>query len=243
MENFNHPEKVAGENEKEIDYKYINNQIVNKDLIHSDKEENQINNENVIYSEIEDKFPKTELREVEQYFFTEEVIKNLIDSLEYEENIVCLGTPAVADGFYKFKQKIVTCLDIDSRFNYLPGFQFFDILNSPDEINFKTDLLIIDPPFFKMSLVELYNCVEKLTGGNKSTKITFAFVHREERALLNIFKSYNLQLTKFQLEYRTVEPNRWNNYALYSNFEMGKIKFFNKKKISSISNINKNKKK
>ena len=89
------------------------------------------------------------------------------------------------------------CLDIDKRFDYLPGYLYYDILNPTeikDSINntyIKPNLIIIDPPFFKLNLVNLLNCVDVLTQGDKNTKIIFAFVHREERALLNIFKSYN----------------------------------------------------
>ena len=185
--------------------------------------------ENNLIENLDDKFPQTELREVEQYFFTENMIKILCDSLDFEEDIVCLGTPAVAHGFWKFKNKIVLCLDIDYRFNYLPGYKLFDIMN-PSNIEIKPKLLIIDPPFFKMNLNDLFDCIEKLTGGDKTTKILFAFVQREERSLLNIFKSYNLKLTKFSMEYRFVDVSKWCNYRLYSNYEFNKIKFVEKKK-------------
>lgn len=191
-------------------------------------------------------FPETELREIEQYFFSENVIINIVEALEYEENIICLGTPAVADGFFKFKNRRVLCLDVDTRFSYLPGYKYFDMLK-PTEIYeeeqnsenseisqnseniFKPNVLIIDPPFFKMNLLDLFNCVEFLTKGDKSAKILFAFVQREERALLNIFKAYHLQRTKFKLEYRHVDPTKWDNYALYSNCEFSRIKFLKNK--------------
>jgi hypothetical protein len=94
---------------------------------------------------------------------------------------------------------------------------------------FKPNLIIIDPPNFKMNLLDLYNCVEFLTKGDKSAKILFAFVQREERALLNIFKAYHLQRTKFKLEYRHVDFTKWDNYALYANCEFIKIKFLKNK--------------
>jgi hypothetical protein len=174
-------------------------------------------------------FPETELREIEQYFFSDNVLENIVSSLYYEDDIVCLCTPAVADAFYRFKEKEVICLDLDKRFSYLPLYQYYDLLK-PLEIEIKPNIIIIDPPFFKINLVDLYNCVECLTKCDKSTKIIIAYVHREERALLSIFKSYGLKLTKFKLEYRNVESSKWNNYALYANFECNKIKFYDKKK-------------
>ena len=62
------------------------------------------------------------------------------------------------------------------------------------------------------------------------TKIIFAFVIREEKNMLYIFKDYGLKLTKFQLEYQKVDKSKWNNYGIYSNFESGKIKFVKKNK-------------
>jgi hypothetical protein len=176
-----------------------------------------------------EKFPETEIKDWEQYFFTENVLAAIVDSLVYEENIVCLCTPAVADAFWRYKGKSVVCLDIDERFGYLPGFMKYDLLN-PVKIDIIPNILIIDPPFFQIKLVDLLNCVDVLTNGNKSTKIIFAFIKREEKALLSIFKSYNLKISKFKLEYKSVDPTKWNNYGIYINFESNKFKYFDKLK-------------
>ena len=173
-----------------------------------------------------------EIKDLEQYFFTEKVLEQITDIFQYEENILCLCTPSVADAFWKLKQKEVLCIDIDNRFNYLPKFINCDI--TKDEIslpnNFIPNLIIVDPPFFKMKLIDLYKCIEKITNGNKKTKLVFAFIIREDKALLSIFKSYNIQLTKFPLEYRGVDKTKWGNYGMYTNFEQGKFKYAYKKK-------------
>ena len=182
-----------------------------------------------------DNFPKKEIRELEQYFFSENVIQQLTSILQYENNILCLCTPSLADAFYKIYKKEVLCLDIDERFSYLPNFKKCDITNLNDlpiSNDYFPDLIIVDPPFFKMKIIDLYNCIEKITKGNKNVKIVIAYVIREEKNLLSIFKSYNLQLTKFKLEYANVDSAKWSNYGIYSNFESGKIKFLNKKKIN-----------
>lgn len=181
----------------------------------------------------ENSFPKNELRELEQYFFTENVLHQLVETFQYFNNILCLCTPAVADAFYRMKKKAVLCIDIDDRFSYLPNFIHGDVTKL-DEIalpdGYKPDVIIVDPPFFKMQLVDLYNFIEKITDKDKSTKIIFAFVIREDKKLLRVFKEYNLQLTKFKLEYQNVDPTKWENYGIYSNFEQGKIKFIKKNK-------------
>jgi hypothetical protein len=198
------------------------------EIILIDENQESANNEIDMDIDIGDYiFPETEIKDWEQYFFTENVLINFVESFVYENNIICLCTPAVADAFLKYKKKNVICLDIDERFSYLPGYLKYDITN-PVKIDVVPDMIIVDPPFFKMNLVDLFNCVESLTKGNKLTKIVFAFIKREEKALLNIFKSYGLRLTKFNLEYRSVDPTKWCNYGIYTNFEVSKFKFYGK---------------
>lgn len=178
-----------------------------------------------------DKIANAELRELEQYFFSDSVLNTMIEAFQYENNILCLCTPSVADAFWHLKQREVLCLDLDDRFNYLPKYIKYDVSN-PKMLDdgFVPDLIIVDPPFFKMNLLSLFNCIELLTGGNKKTKIVFAYVIREEKSLLNIFKEYQLKLTKFPLEYRAVDRSKWSNYGIYTNFENGKFKFSKKSK-------------
>jgi len=175
-------------------------------------------------------FP-SENKELEQYFFTEKVLDQIINTFQNEDNILCLCTPSVADAFWRLKKKEVLCIDIDNRFNYLPKFINCDI--TKDEINlpenFFPNLIIVDPPFFKMKLIDLYNCIEKITKKSKKVKIILAFIIREDKALLSIFKEYNLQLTKFPLEYRGVDKTKWGNYGIYTNFEQGKFRYSCKK--------------
>ena len=176
-------------------------------------------------------FP-TENKELEQFFFSDKVLEQITNTFQYENNILCLCTPSVADAFWKLKNKEVLCIDIDNRFNYLPKFINCDITKEEVKLpeNYVPDLIIVDPPFFKMKLIDLYNYIEKITKKNKKTKIVFAFLIREDKALLHVFKDYNLQLTKFPLEYRSVDKTRWGNYGIYTNFEQGKFKYSFKKK-------------
>ena len=179
--------------------------------------------------------PKTFIekkKEQEQYFFTDKVLEQIITSFQYFENIVCICAPSVADAFWRLLKKEVYCIDIDDRFNYLPKFINCDItkeeINLPE--NFVPNIIIVDPPFFKMRLIDLYKCIDKIAKKNKKIKLVFAFVIREDKALLSIFKDYNLQLTKFPLEYKGVDKTKWGNYGIYTNFEKGKFKYSFKKK-------------
>ena len=175
-------------------------------------------------------FLKNNNKNLEQYFFSENVLKQFTSILKYEENILCLCTPSVADAFYRYNNQNVFCIDIDSRFSYLKNFILCDITKDKIELNFIPNIIIVDPPFFKMKLIDLYNVINKLTKSNKNSKLMIAYVIREDKNLLYIFKDYNLKLTKFKLEYQNVESNKWENYGLYTNFEIGKIKFAQKSK-------------
>ena len=171
-------------------------------------------------------------KECEQYFFTDKILEQITTTFRYINNIVCICAPSVADAFWRFQKKEVYCIDIDDRFNYLPKFIHCDI--TKDEVklheNFIPDLIIIDPPFFGLKMIDLFNFVEKITKQNKKTKIAIGYIIREEKTLLTCFKEYNLQMTKFKMEYRTVDQTKWNNYAMYTNFEDGKLKYVFKKK-------------
>ena len=47
---------------------------------------------------------------------------------------------------------------------------------------------------------------------------------RDEQQVKSAFKMFNLTKTMYKLEYATVEPNRWENYGLYSNVDLPMIK-------------------
>lgn len=71
---------------------------------------------------------------------------------------------------------------------------------------------------------EIYNSVLTITKGDFNTKILIGFLKRESKSLLETFKKFNLKETNFKLEYPTARPNKWQNYALYSNIDLPNIK-------------------
>lgn len=195
-------------------------------------EKNSSEETNQKKEEPETRVPKTELRQYEQYFFTEKVLIDIVENLQYNENILCVCAPTVADAFWRYKQREIYCLDLDERFNYLPLYRKCDITdlsNIPLPENFVPDLIIFDPPFFGVKLIQMHDFFDKITKGNKNIKIAFGFLIRDEQNLLYIFNDYGLQRNKYQPEYRYVEPERWRNYGLYTNFESGKFKYMYKK--------------
>jgi hypothetical protein len=163
-----------------------------------------------------------ERHDLEQYFWTERTVNKLIQSLRFIPNCCCLTTPSLGHGFYQIGREEIV-LDIDTRFEYLPKFQYFDILVT-HSINEEIRIIVMDPPFFYIPMEQIYNAVLKITEGDTKCKLMIGFLIREEKALLHTFTSFNLKRTNFPLEYATARPNKWKNYALYSNIDLPGIK-------------------
>ena len=100
-----------------------------------------------------------ERHDLEQYFFTKEIIDKYIEALTMrfedkaglESKLCLICAPSLATAFYERHDIAVHCLDIDTRFKNLPKFVYFDLQN-PHEFKNDFELILIDPPFFYISL-------------------------------------------------------------------------------------------
>jgi hypothetical protein len=165
-----------------------------------------------------------ENRELEQYFWTSDSVKKILNACEYITDCCCFTTPSLAEGFKNIgrDEKI---LDIDERFSYLKYFEKFDIKNPhvPDGSgNF--NIIVIDPPFFNITTKELFEATNIITDNNFSTNIMIAYLVRFEYPLLETFKPYGISETSFSLEYAHIKPNKWRNFKLYSNIDLPGIR-------------------
>jgi hypothetical protein len=160
--------------------------------------------------------------DLEQYFWTENTVKRLMNALEYVSDCCCLTTPSLGVGFHEMGREEVV-LDIDTRFEFLPKFRYFD-LRIPFQTEESFQVIIVDPPFFYISLDIIKEAVLTIAKGDTSVKLLIGFLKREEAALLHHFQEFNLRETNFHLEYATVKPNKWKNYSLYSNIDLPGIK-------------------
>ena len=91
-----------------------------------------------------------ELHENEQYFFDQETLEKLSNVLKQFNSVCCLCVPSLGEKL-ELEGREVRILDIDTRFQRLKGFCFFDI-HRPEWIGETFDLIICDPPFFNVSL-------------------------------------------------------------------------------------------
>ena len=149
-----------------------------------------------------------------------------------EKKLCLLCAPSLATAFYEKHDINVTCLDIDTRFANLPSFRYFDILN-PEPFENDFEILLIDPPFFYISLEQMATAVSMVTNSSRAKggcKLMISFMVKDEPRVKQAFKAFGLERTNLELEYATVQPNRWSNYCLWSNVDIPMIKRVKSKK-------------
>ena len=166
-----------------------------------------------------------ENRDNEQFFWTSDTVKRIMKATEYMYECCCFTTPSLAHAYHE-QGREEKLLDIDERFAYLPRFEKFDIKDphEPEEGAGAFSVIVIDPPFFVTSLQELFDATNVITGHDYSTKIIIGFLIRYEKTLLEVFKPYGISETSASLEYAHIKPNKWRNFALYSNIDLPGIK-------------------
>lgn len=182
-----------------------------------------------------------ERRDLEQYFFTKNAIDKLISMLmmaypdknDLEEKVCLICAPSLSKAIYEQEGITVRVLDIDERFKgeAVPGFTYFDI-RDPKPISDKIELVLMDPPFFYITLEQLCKSIKVATCNRPDVKLLVSFMIRDEMKVKSIFEkvgNFTLERTNFELEYATVKANRWDNYAFYSNVDLPMIKRLKKK--------------
>ena len=141
-----------------------------------------------------------ERRDLEQYFFTTNNINSFInifnmtypDPAEIEEKVCLVWAPSLAKALYDEWDIKVTICDIDKRFEHLPGFRYFD-LKEPYDIPEKTfDLILIDPPFFSVTLEQQAKAMAVLAKDNFKWKLLISYPYRDESKLLYAFRDFGL---------------------------------------------------
>lgn len=160
----------------------------------------------------------TENHAREQYFWDAPTIKTLADILASFDSPCCLCTPTVGAELLR-RERSVTILDIDERFADLPGFQVWDLM-APGVVKKDFDVLLVDPPFFNVSLSRLFKGLRLLCRFDPSRKIMVAWLKRRESALLSRFESFSLRPTGLKLGYETVISCAKNDIELYANWDL-----------------------
>lgn len=158
----------------------------------------------------------TENQENEQYFFDAATVEHLADFAEMFANPCILCAPTLGRELVKRGHSPVI-LDIDERFSSTPGFRKFD-LKRPVYTSDVYDIVICDPPFFNVSLSQLFHAMRVLTHFEFETPILVSYLSRRGTALKSAMQPFKLEETGFSPKYETVVPGPKNDIEFYANF-------------------------
>src|SRR5437868_1962621 len=101
-----------------------------------------------------------ERHEREQYFFDAATVRVLADFVGSFERPCCLCAPTIGRELHR-RGRAVRVLDVDERFSDLSGFLAWDLYR-PRHLDEEFDLVLCDPPFFNVSLSQLFSAVRVL---------------------------------------------------------------------------------
>ena len=159
-----------------------------------------------------------ERHEREQYFFDAETLGALGDFVARFERPCCLCAPMVGRELHR-RGLAVRVLDVDRRFADLPGFVEWDLYR-PRHLDETFDLILCDPPFFNVSLSQLFTAVRLLAHFDLSTRVMISYPVRRRRALLGTFAPFTLAPTGYRPGYQTVQQCEKNDIEFYANFPL-----------------------
>jgi len=159
--------------------------------------------------------PMDERHENEQYFFTADTLAHLSAFLARYSSICVICAPMLGKALAERGAK-VTILDIDERFADLPGFRHWD-LSRPNWLGEEFDIIVCDPPFFNVSLSQLFQALRLLARNSYEQKLLVSYLHRRSRAVLSTFRAFALEPTGFEPRYQTVQEITKNRIEFFSN--------------------------
>ena len=158
-----------------------------------------------------------ELHEREQYFFDEPTQRHLAQFARGFSHPCCLCAPLV--GQMLAQQNVTaTVLDYDDRFSPVPGFQCYD-LQRPQALQQNFGLIICDPPFFNVSLTQLFDVIRLLSHFNYQQPILLCYLRRRTSSVLRAFNRFNLAPTGYFPRYQTVSSIERNEIEFFGNLD------------------------
>jgi len=149
-----------------------------------------------------------ERHEIEQYFWDDRTLLHLSEQVQGFENPCCLCAPLLGRELAQHGQKCCV-LDIDERFADVPGWARFDLYRPqwrPDEFG----LIVCDPPFWKVSLSQLFGAISILAHHNPAQPLLISYPKRRSFNICGTFSRFGLQPLagdQWRAGYRTI-PER-----------------------------------
>ena len=113
-------------------------------------------------------------------------------------------------------KKDVTILDIDDRFKNAKGYLNWNIYR-PQWIDKTFDIIFCDPPFFNVSLSQLFKAIRMLSHNNFEQKLMLCYLSRRKEAITGSFQVFNLKPSGYIPSYKTVQKTEKNKIEMFSN--------------------------
>lgn len=150
----------------------------------------------------------------EQYFWDDSTLETLAEVAARFSHPACLCAPLLG---CELERRGVSCatFDLDERFSHLRGFVAFDVYR-PTWQNARVGAIFCDPPFWIVSLSQLFGAIRLLAHHEFSTPLAICYPQRRSANLCATFARFGLQPTGFSPTYRTVQTDG----------KRGKIEFF-----------------
>jgi len=154
--------------------------------------------------------------EREQYFFRPPAAVALCRALAEFDNPCVLCAPLL--GAELARRRPVRILDIDTRFASVPGFVEWDIYR-PRYLGETFGLIFCDPPFFTVSLSQLFDAIRLLAQYETNTPVAVTYLSRRADAVMSVFSPLGLRPTGYRPEYLTVENSGRTTIEVFANFD------------------------
>jgi hypothetical protein len=158
-----------------------------------------------------------EKHEREQYFWTEATIHHIADIAARFEHPGCLCAPMVGKELAQRRVK-ATILDIDERFAGEVGFRRFDLYR-PDWLGQKLGVIVCDPPFWIVSLSQLFSTIRLLSQHDYGQPLAICYPQRRSANLMATFSRFGLEPTGYMPRYCTVQDSERNQIEFFANFQ------------------------
>ncbi len=158
-----------------------------------------------------------ELHQHEQFFWDDAMIDSLANRMQRFVQPCCLCAPLLGRELER-RGHFCRTLDRDERFADLDGFAPFDLYR-PQWRDEEFDVLICDPPFWKVSLSQLFGAVRLLSHYNWQQPLAICYPQRRAANLCGAFARFELVPTSIFPTYRTVQMRPTDRIEFFANFD------------------------
>ena len=157
-----------------------------------------------------------ERHEAEQYFWDAPTLESLADVAGRFENPCCLCAPMLGR---VLSERGVNhrVLDFDARFADDENYAAFDLYR-PLYRDETYGVILCDPPFWKVSLSQLFAVIRLLAHHNFEQPVAICYPTRRARNLCGTFARFELEATGYFPGYLTVQELERNRIEFFANF-------------------------